>query len=95
MTLKLNTGENRREYLKFLKADRIQRLTQSANKYAELPPNIRAAIAKVAGVENVRLDALSAPDRRKLNVETRKLIAQLVKAHAIIAATDVTHGVES
>lgn len=85
-------GKQRQEYLKWLRADRKKRLTQAANKYAELPPNIRAAIAKVAGVENVRLDELTAPDRRKLNIETRKLIAVLVKAHAIIVPTDVTGG---
>lgn len=84
--------KHRQEYLKWLRADRQKRLLQSANKYAEFPPNIRAAIAKVAGVENVRLDALGAADRRKLNIETRKLIATLVKAHAIIASADVTGG---
>lgn len=85
-------GEKRQEYLKWLRADRAKRLEQAANKYAEFPPNIRAGIAKVAGVENVRLDVLGAADRRKLNISTRKLIADLVKAHAIIVSTDVTGG---
>lgn len=90
-----DTGKQRQEYLKWLRADRAKRLKQNAEKYAELPPNIRAAIAKVAGVENKRLDELGSIDRRRLNIETRKLIATLVKAHVIIAATDITHGVES
>lgn len=85
-------GIQRQEYLKWLRADRKKRLTRAANKYDELPANIRAAVAKVAGVSNVRLDELTAPDRRKLNIETRKLIALLVKAHAIIVSTDVTGG---
>lgn len=88
-------GKNRQEYLKWLRVYREKSIKQAANKYAEFPPNIQAAIAKVAGVENRRLDELTAPDRRKLNIETRKLIATLVKAHAIIAATDITHGIES
>lgn len=87
-----NIGKNRQEYLKWLRVYREKRLHQAANKYAEFPPNIRAAVAKVARVENVRLDELGAADRRKLNIETRKLIVALVKAHSIIAATDVTGG---
>lgn len=85
-------GAKRQEYLRWLREDRKKRLVQAANKYDELPPNIRAAISKVAGVSNVRLDELGAADRRKLNIETRKLIATLVKAHAIIVSTDVTGG---
>lgn len=85
-------GKHRLEHLKWLRADRAKRLTQSANKYQELPPNIRAAIAKVAGVDNKRLDELPAPDRRRLNVSTRKLISELVKAHAIIVSTDFSGG---
>lgn len=85
-------GKNRQEYLEWLRVYREKHLHQAANKYAEFPPNIRAAVANVAGVENVRLDELGATDRRKLNIETRKLIAALVRAHAIIAATDVTGG---
>lgn len=92
-TEKLQNG--RQEYLKWLRADRAKRLKQAADQYAAMPPNIRAAVAKVAGVDNKRLDELTSPDRRKLNISTRKLIADLVKAHAIIARTDITHGVES
>jgi len=88
-------GKKRQEYLKWLRSERAKRLKQNADKYEQMPPNIRAAIAKVAGVANDRLDELSAPDRRKLNISTRKLIGELVKAHAIIAATDVTQGLDS
>lgn len=86
-------GKQRQEYLKWLRADRKKRLIQAADKYAEFPPNIRAAIAKVAGVDNKRLDELTAPERRKMNIETRKLITTLVKASQIIAATDIYNSI--
>jgi hypothetical protein len=85
-------GKHRQEYLKWLRADRAKRLAQNAELYAAIPANIRAAIAKVAGVDNKRLDELDAAQRRKMNIETRKLIATLIKAHVIIAATDTTRG---
>lgn len=91
----MSIDKHRQEYLKWLRADRAKRLKQSAVLYEAIAPNIRAAIAKVAGVPFTRLDELNAAERRKMNVSTRKLIAELVKAHAIISATDVTRGEQS
>ncbi len=88
----MSESDGRQEYLKWLREDRKKRLADAANRYETLPANIRAAIAKVAGVENVRLDEQGAANIRKLNIQTRKLIAQLVNAHAIIASVDVTVG---
>lgn len=85
-----NTGENRREYIKWLAADRAKRLNQSSSQYEKIKPNIRAAIAKVAGVPNKPLADMDAEERRKLNISTRALISDLVKAQAIISAADIT-----
>lgn len=83
-------GKHRQEYLQWLRVYREKSVKQAADKYAALPPNIQAAIAKVAGVGNARLDELGAGDRRKMKMETKRLITSLVTAHGLLLRSDFT-----
>lgn len=79
------------EYLAMVREMRAKELARVAELYAaEIKPNIRAAIAKVSGVENIRLDKLSAADRRKMNIETRKLVIALGAAQNLLSKVDFT-----
>lgn len=78
------------EYIKMLREMRKVELSRIAEQYAQIKPNIRGAIAKVSGVENRRLDELSAADRRKMRIETGRLIIDLVKARDLLASVDFT-----
>lgn len=95
MTLKLNTGENRREYLKAAEKILKANLTVQAAAYAKLPPNIRAAIAKVAEVDNRRLDDLSLADRQKLSATAFNLSKKITEAYGILRMASVSTGANS
>lgn len=84
-----NEGKCRQEYLKFIKENRDHNLHSNAVRYEGLPANIRAAIAKVAGVTNKRLDEMTSMELHKMNMETKKLITKLLKASYILALVDV------
>lgn len=60
------------------------RMKRLADSYAARPAEIRASIAKRAGVENKRLDDLSLSDRRRLKLECARLVNVLIAAHRIL-----------
>lgn len=80
---------NRQSFLKQLNENRMRRLKNTANKYAKLPENIRAAIATVAGVENIRLDELSQKDCAALKVAAKRLKNSLAAAVGLLIATQI------
>lgn len=83
----MNSG--RTEFLKMLHARRAERIKETADKYAKLPANIRAAIAKVAGVENARLDQLSDKDRAELMRAAHGMMRQIDAAYALLLTAQV------
>lgn len=79
-------SSGREEFLKMLSENRKARIQKTADQYAKLPPNIRAAIAKVAGVENERLDRLSVKDRAALFKAVKDLREKVDRAYLILIA---------
>lgn len=79
-------NQGRENFLKWLRERREGWIKESAEKYAKLPENIRAAIARVAGVENVRLDELSAADRKKLFDSCKELRVKIDRAFVLLMA---------
>lgn len=69
---------------KYVNPARIARLPKVADEYAKLPSNVRAAIARVAGVEDARLDAISHKGRVKMLEEVERLIRNLEKARELL-----------
>lgn len=80
----MSAAPGREAFLKMISENRKARLEKTAEKYAKLPPNIRAAIAKVAGVENERLDRLSVKDRAAMFKAVKELREQLERALVIL-----------
>lgn len=78
----------REEYLKMRRKMKAEERKAAADGYAKIPENIRAALAKVAGVPNKRLDELTAPERRVLNTESKKLAKRIQDALVFIARAD-------
>ncbi|MEQ1532179.1 MAG: hypothetical protein HOO97_05590 [Sideroxydans sp.] len=60
------------------------RIKRAAEDYAALPAEIRASIAKRAGVANKRLDELSLSDRRRLRLEADRLVEVLKSAWVLL-----------
>lgn len=83
-------GEGRRNFLKWLNERRASKLSETAGKYAKLPENIRAAISRVAGVKNERLDVLSAADRKKLRGAAKELTDKTAAAYVLLVVADTT-----
>lgn len=82
-----NTG--RANFVKWLNERRATKLAENSTRYAKLPENIRAAIAKVAGVKNETLDNLTAKDRRALFLAVCDLQKKLEAARYILTATQI------
>lgn len=85
-------SSGRTEFHKWLSEHRAAKIKETADKYAKLPVNIRDAIAKVAGVENARLDHLSAEDRAKLFRAVGDLRRKIDSAYVILLSAQTELG---
>lgn len=86
-------GDGLQDYLKMRQRMKLEARKRAADGYEKIPDNIRAALAKVAGVPNKRLDELTAPERRKLNQESKKLLIKIIDARVFIASADTYNSV--
>lgn len=69
---------------KYVNPARIARLPKVADEYAKFPSNVRAAIARVAGVEDVRPDAVSHKGRVKMLDAVEGLLQHLGAARELL-----------
>lgn len=83
-------GKGRAEFVRWLGVRREARLKDTANDYEKLPDNIRVAVARVAGVEDARLDKLTAEDRRKLFKACGQLRDKLDRAFLLLMRANTT-----
>lgn len=83
-------GIGRKAWMDALAKMRADRIAETSAKYEKLPENIRAAVARVAGVENKPLAELSAEDRKKLKQAAKGLVNQLVAAYGLLVAADTS-----
>ncbi len=74
---------------KYVNPARIAAIPKTAEAYAKMPANIRAAVAKVAQVENVGLEQLSHKDRLKLLGAVDYLLENLATAQKLLRAVKV------
>lgn len=71
-------------FRKFISERRQSHLMDTANRYSKVNANVRAAVARVAGVEDVRLDEMSAEDRALLFKAVKYLRKKIDSAHLIL-----------
>ncbi len=86
----IKTGAGRAEFVQWLGARRAARLFDTANDYEKMPDNIRAAVARVAGVADLRLDELTPEDRRKLFKACGQLREKLDRAFLLLMRANTT-----
>lgn len=78
----MSTGRD--EFMRWLSGRRQEKLHETTRKYEALPANIRAAIARVAGVQNAAICNLSSQDRAALWQAVKGLRSQIDNAYAIL-----------
>lgn len=79
-------SEERDKFRAFLNDRRKNNLKETADKYAKVAVNIRAAVARVAEVNNDRLDELTVKDRAALIKAVVELRKKLDAAYLILLA---------
>jgi len=85
----LSTSDGRKKYVsETLRVMREGNLTSNSAKYEKLPENIRAAIAKVAGVQNMPLVELSAIDRKALFQACKGLRDKIDRAYLLLLSVN-------
>lgn len=82
-------GKGGRElFLEYINEGRKARLKENAGKYQKMvPANVRAAIARVAGVSDISLDQLSAKEREALYKAAAKLHRDIEVAYMLLVST--------